>query len=231
MGSGALLMEYLPGSHLEYEKDYKKAAIIFSKIHVLEPSPDLIVQSSPVFDIAGESLSLITRHADHPLKEEGTKLLNYHEKVMKLGEETETLFRNESMCMVNTEVNSHNFLVSRDSAFLVEWVKSVVSYRSQDLGHFLVPTTTLWKSDHIFSDEQRIDFLKTYNETAATGIPLDEISRKTLVLEKTILLRGLSWCYMAYYEYTETERSLRNTVTFNRIKKYLTDIDWFLKTE
>ena len=67
MGSGVLLMEYLPGSHLEYEKDYEKAAVIFSKIHALEPSPDLIVQSNPVFDIAGESLSLITRQAAHPL--------------------------------------------------------------------------------------------------------------------------------------------------------------------
>jgi len=49
-------------------------------------------------------------------------------------------------------------------------------------------------------------------------------------MEKTILLRALSWCYMAWYEYTRTARPLRNADTFAKISQYLADIPCILKS-
>ena len=171
---------------------------------------------------------MITRYSDHPLQKEKRILLDYYDQIIRLGEEKADFFKNESMCIVNTEVNSHNFLISETSGFLVDWEKAVNSYRYQDLGHFLVPTTTLWKTDYVYSNEEKHSFLKHYYDSLSLDLSLEELIEKTRLLERTILLRGLSWCYMAYYEYTETERSLTSNSTFEKIKYYLDQIDWFL---
>jgi hypothetical protein len=57
------------------------------------------------------------------------------------------------------------------------------------------------------------------------GLDLNELFEKTKILERTILLRALSWCFMAYYEYTQVERKLRNPDTFEKIRDYLNDIE------
>jgi len=225
---GVLLMEFLYGDPLDYKEDRHVAAEIFSRIHRLPISADLIVQENPILDIADESYSMIARYSGHPLQKEKKILLDYYNEIVKLGEEKAEFFKNESMCIVNTEVNSHNFLISETSGFLVDWEKAVNSYRYQDLGHFLVPTTTLWKTDHVYSKSEKLSFLKHYYDTLSLDLSFEELTEKTQLLENTILLRGLSWCYMAYYEYTETERSLSSQSTFEKIQSYLDRIDWFL---
>ena len=71
-------------------------------------------------------------------------------------------------------------------------------------------------------------FLNRYQKGLTTPIPLEELRSGTKLLERTILLRGLSWCFMAYYEYTAIDRALKNMDTFHKIKDYLEKIDWFL---
>ncbi|MFW6313218.1 MAG: aminoglycoside phosphotransferase family protein, partial [Spirochaetota bacterium] len=105
----------------------------------------------------------------------------------------------------------------------------VASYRYQDLGHFLVPTTTLWKTDFRFDPSTRRRFLQDYHEAAAPPVGLDELDERTSLLEKTILLRAYSWVYMAYVEYTSGARSLTNSETFATIQRYLSEIDDFLE--
>jgi len=234
-GDGVLLMEYIPGDPLEYEKDFDEAARIFAAVHSQPLSADLIVQKKPVFDIAAESLGLIERFEDHPLKEQRLRLRTYHTEVLRLGEETETLFDEEPLCIVNTEVNSNNFIMRRrrkqgPCGFLVDWEKAVVSCRYQDLGHFVVPTTTLWKSDFTFDCESRLRFLETYRSCMDLGLSLEELSMKTEVLEKTILLRALSWCFMAYYEYSLEDRTLANQDTFEKIQMYMENMECFLSS-
>ena len=229
LDGGVLLMEYVPGRPLEYKKDISAAAGIFARIHNLPVSPLLIVQPNPILDIAEESFSLLNRYADHPLGREKKLLFDYHDKISLLGSDNRKTFQNEAMCIVNTEVNSHNFLIHADSGYLVDWEKAVVSYRYQDLGHFLVPTTTLWRGDYVYSPEEKKLFLNHYNTLMSPPVPFEELMHKTALLEKTILLRGLSWCFMAYYEYTQMDRSLKNTETFKQIKGYLDRIEWFLK--
>ena len=72
-------------------------------------------------------------------------------------------------CCINTELNSTNFLVNdRDDnekeAYLVDWEKPLYGDPAQDLGHFLAPTTTFWKTDVILDQEQMDAFLDTYIE-------------------------------------------------------------------
>jgi aminoglycoside phosphotransferase (APT) family kinase protein len=234
-GDGVLLMEYIPGEPLEYEKDFDEAARIFAAVHSQPLSADLIVQRRPVFDIAAESLGLIERFEDHPLKEQRQRLRTYHREVLRLGEATEKLFDDEQPCIVNTEVNSRNFVMrgtphGGPRGFLVDWEKAVVSCRYQDLGHFVVPTTTLWKSEFTFDGERRLRFLETYQSCINLGLSLEELSMKTEVLEKTILLRALSWCFMAYYEYSREGRTLTNRDTFEKIQMYMENMECFLSS-
>lgn len=228
LGGGALLMTYLPGQPLVYERDLERAAHVFGRVHTVPVPTGLVVQADPVRDIARESDGLINRFADHPLEKERDQIRAYHDSVLALADQTRSLFEGEALCLVNTEVNSGNFLISDAGAFLVDWEKAVASYRYQDLGHFMVPTTTLWKSDTVLGPEERKRFLVAYREAACPDMDLDDLIQKSRLMEKTILLRALSWCFMAWYEYTQTERPLQNRDTFAKINQYLADIPWIL---
>ena len=171
---------------------------------------------------------MINRFSDHPLAGERSLLLRYYEKVLRLAEDSRELFSNERLCIVNTEVNSQNFIVQGEKAHLVDWEKAVVSCRYQDLGHFLVPTTTLWKSSYVYSEEEKRLFLRYYAQNLELEMDMEELFEKTRILERTILLRAMSWCFMAYYEYTREERKLRNRDTFAKIREYLGGIDSLL---
>lgn len=226
-GNGVLLMEYLEGRALDYRRDTGTAATIFAAVHTQQTGDGMIVQQSPIHDIAAESLRLIECYRDHPMQDIRHRLLVYRDEILELAESNAALYSDEPMCIVNTEVNSENFIIGSGS-YLVDWEKAVVSCRYQDLGHFLVPTTTLWKSDFTFDDETRRAFLSAYASRVGLQIDIDELARRTAVMEKTILLRALSWCYMAYYEYTHRERPLKNMSTFQKITEYLEDIECFL---
>lgn len=228
VAGGALLMEFLPGVPLDYSKDHAAAADIFARIHALAPPAGLVTQERPVLDIAAESMGLLTRFSDHPLERERKTLLEYHDTIARLGEDSLWLFEGEPLCIVNTEVNSHNFLINREKSYLVDWEKAVTSCRYQDLGHFLTPTTTRWRSDYVYAGEEKRRFLRRYHGKGTPGMPFEELCEKTRILERTIILRGLSWCFMAYYEYTKGERALKSEYTFRKIKEYLSDIPWFL---
>ena len=228
LGGGALLMTYLPGKPLVYQRDLDKAAHIFARVHGVSLPKGLVVQADPVMDIARESKGLLNRFPDHPLVKERDLIQAYYDRVLLLADEARTLFSNETRCLVNTEVNSENFLISESGAYLVDWEKAVESYRYQDLAHFMVPSTTLWKSDTILTQEEKKYFLAAYLCEASLDMDLKAMIQKTRVMEKVILLRALSWCFMAWYEYTQTERPLQNRETFAKINQYLADIPWIL---
>ena len=227
---GVLLMEHIQGRPLDYRQDMAAAAQIFARVHAQPVSEGLILQANPIQDISRECWELLHRYPDHPLVEEKRQILSYFKTVQQLAEETKDLFATERLCIVNTEVNSNNFLIGPNRACLVDWEKAVVSQPYQDLGHFLVPTTTLWKSETLYTPEDKKTFLQLYRQAAGLDLPIEELIFKTAVLEKTILLRALSWSFMAYYEYTQTDRPIQNQDTFARIKHYLGDIQWILSS-
>ena len=228
LGNGVLLMEYIPGRPLDYVKDLDTAARIFARIHRLPTDPRLIVQEDPIRDIAAESLGMLKRCDGREYNEVRNLLLQYYEDILEMAAHSPLMFEGESWCIVNTEVNSGNFLVDSRRSCLVDWEKAVVSCRYQDLAHFLVPTTTLWKTDCRLNKEARGVFLETYREQLGLDIPLAELREKTAIMERVILLRALSWCYMAWHEYTSRNRALTNDTTFRKIVSYLDEARCFL---
>ncbi len=227
-GHGVLLMEYLPGDSLDYARDSARAARVLARIHATAPSPMLLSQRDPMADIILESERLLGSFDDHPLIGQKKTLLKYRDRLqVRFGRNT-AVFADDDLTITNTEVNSGNFIVNHDDAFLVDWEKAVNSHRYQDLGHFLVSTTTLWKTDYLFDDTTRRSFLGAYRKHSQLDIDLDELMHKTGMMEDVILLRALSWCYMAFYQYTHPGRAIRNQATFRRIRWYLDRISWFL---
>ncbi len=234
-GKGVLLMEYLPGRPLDYATHSDQAARVLARVHaqpVLAKSPAglplLVVQANPVQDIADESLDLLQRYPEHPLRKERERLLRYHQEVEVLGRDTAHLFAEEPLVLVNSEVNSHNFIVQEGQAWLVDWEKAVISQRWQDLGHFLAPTTTQWKREFVYSAEQKQAFVQSYLQEAGLDMAPEDALQRCKVLERTILLRALSWCYMAWHEYTSQERALTNQDTFNKMVQYLGQMEQLL---
>lgn len=227
---GVLLMEYIEGRPLDYNCDSEKAAFIFSQIHKLPCDSRLIVQADPLKDICSESLKLINMNSSSEYSNVRLLLLKYHDEMLELSEREKNIFSSERLCTVNSEVNSGNFIISDTRSVLVDWEKSVVSYRYQDLGHFLVPTTTLWKTDYRFTPAGKADFLKSYLGYSELDMNIDELFYKTGLLEKVILLRALSWCYMAYEQYASGNKKLTHDETFDRIKYYLDNAECFLKS-
>jgi predicted Ser/Thr protein kinase len=229
-GNGVLLMQYLKGRPLDYPVDLDTAAAIFSKIHAAAVTQHLQVQSDPLKEIAAESYSLLNRYEMRDYKEEKKTLLNLHEEILNASEKNAGSLKDESLCIVNTEVNSHNFIIHPEQSYLVDWEKAVISCRFQDLAHFLSPTTTLWRTGYEYSAEEKRRFLESYRKQ--TGLPdsVSDLTLKTGVMMKAVILRALSWCYMAWYEYSRNMKPIRNHEVMDKLKMYLEQTECFLKS-
>jgi thiamine kinase-like enzyme len=157
-------------------------------------------------------------------------LAGMHETIAGNARSNARFFQGEDKCLVNTEVNSGNFIIGKGSAHLVDWEKAVFSCRYMDLAHFMAKTTTLWKTDFYMKDEERKLFLSEYYSALRfrEGLTIDVVTERTKFIEKAVLLRAMSWCYMAYYEYVNTMRPIKNVKTFKKIKEYLGGAEWFL---
>ena len=226
---GVLLMDFVPGRPLRYETDLATAATIFARVHAQPCSEHLLSQPQPVLDIVAECEELLDRYPDHPLPQAQKTIQNYLETIRRMGEDSRDFFTAQEQCIVNTEVNANNFCINPGGrSFLVDWEKAVVSSRYQDLGHFLVQTTTRWKTATVLTEAQKRDFLTSYRDASGLDCDLEELHYGTRLLEKTILLRALSWCAMAYYEYTQTDRPIQNRDTFAKISEYLDNVEWIL---
>lgn len=229
-GGGAMLMEFLPGRPLDYARDLPTAAAIFAAVHRQPVCPELIRQDDPVTAIAAESLALLNRFPDHPLQRERGILLDYRERVMRLGEEHRSAFLSEPVCIVNTEVNSGNFLINEGQSYLVDWEKAVASSRYQDLAHFVAATTTLWRTESVLSQEQKNAFLNAYARELPQAPPMEQLRTLCAIMEQATVLRGLSWCFMAHYEYATT-RALTSEQTARTISRYMREIERFVAAQ
>ena len=124
--------------------------------------------------------------------------------------------------MVNTELNSGNFLIDRDGhSSLVDWEKPLLSEPAQDLGHFLAPTTTFWKTDVILTPEEVKSFITKYIAAVNGRMDTDSLASRLPLYFTVTCLRGITWCAMAYREYCQPGRELRNEDTFRKLKAYL----------
>ena len=217
-----LVMEWLPGRALQYETDLPIAAQILADIHSTPVPADcgLLRPDYPAQAIYEECLQMAQHYFDwEEADPEVTGLLQL--LVAEIGKLSLTEESDAPLCMVNTELNSGNFLIDGENSHLVDWEKPLLSEPAQDLGHFLAPTTTFWKTDVILTPEQVKDFAADY--VAAVGQRMDcaTLSQRLPLFFTVTCLRGVTWCAMAYREYCQPGRELRNEDTFQKLKAYL----------
>lgn len=121
-------------------------------------------------------------------------------------------------CVINTELNSGNFIINDEAprAFscIIDWEKPVIADCEQDIAHFLVPTTTNWKTDTILSAAEIRAFLDEYARFRAVDT---QLLRTYMQLN---VLRGITWCAMAFVQYSHGEGA-RNVDTWKKIQEFL----------
>lgn len=221
--NGVILMEYLQGRSLIYQKDMDKAAKIFSNIHSLDVTNvnNFILEENLFTDRINETnfwLKDVFKSEKVTINQKNFfyKLLDYLEK----NKYKEKYFKeNKILCLNNTEVNSKNFIIS-DKSYLIDWEKAVISDPCQDITHFIVITTTKWKTDFVASKDYEDSFFKAYEKFLGKKIYIKE---RVNLYKPYMYSRALSWCINAYIEYLKETKLIKNEDTFKKIKEF-TDI-------
>ena len=216
-----LVMEHLPGRPLRYETDLEIAAEIFADIHALPVGGDLIEPENPLEAILDECRQMVSHYYEWDRADpEVVRLLQMLEKEISARDLTAPAGIRK--CIVNTEVNSGNFLINPGAqSYLIDWEKPLISEPAQDLGHFLVPTTTFWKTDVILKPEDIRHFVRCYDRAVNGRFETASLAERLPLYFTVTCLRGVTWCAMAYREYCQPDRAISNPDTFRKLKAYL----------
>ena len=220
-GHHCLVMEHLPGRPLGYETDLEIAAEIFADIHALPAGGNLMEPENPLEAILDECRQMVSHYYEWDKADpEVVRLLQTLEKEISARDLTAPAGIRK--CMVNTEVNSGNFLINPGAqSYLIDWEKPLISEPAQDLGHFLVPTTTFWKTDVILKPEDIRHFVRCYERAVAGRFETASLAERLPLYFTVTCLRGVTWCAMAYREYCQPDRAISNPDTFEKLKAYL----------
>lgn len=222
---GTLVMEWLPGRALNYRTDLQKAAEIFADIHSTPIPADnkLIAPNFPAKAIYDECLEMVQHYFTWE-KAEPVIISLLNELIDEIGKLPLTEISTAPKCIVNTEVNSGNFLINDEGkSYLIDWEKPLLSEPAQDLGHFLVPTTTFWKTDVILTPEEIREFVAHYKKALNGRMDTTSLSERLPLFFTVTCLRGVTWCAMALREYSQPDRPLNNADTFAKIKDYINE--------
>lgn len=221
-----IVEEYLPGRPLDYSTDLAAAARCVAEIHELGV-PDkhhLQLHPDPAPSVLSESRQLVEPYMEWDEAPEGSKraLRGAFGKVEGYLEE-ENLFSEEDLAIVNYDLNTHNFVVDRTGgAKLLDWEKARVAPRTEDVAHFLIPTTTLWRGESaaLLSEDQEEEFIETY--LSHSRIPdKDRFMAQLSAMRVMISLRAVSWCAWALQETERESRPITNEETINKCRTYL----------
>ena len=220
-GRQCLVMEHLPGRPLQYETDLETAAEIFADIHALPPATGLIEPENPLEAIIDECRRMVRHYYEWEQADmEVIHLLETLEREISAKDLTAPAGLRK--CIVNTEVNSGNFLINPGGrSYLIDWEKPLISEPAQDLGHFLVPTTTFWKTDVILKPEEIRHFVRCYDRAVNGRFETASLWSRLPLYFTVTCLRGVTWCAMAYREYCQPGRAITNADTFRKIQEYL----------
>lgn len=226
LDQGVMVMEFLPGETLDYHNGLDGVAACLADIHSVkldeEEKATLITPENPLEAILDECEEMVKKYMESPLGEEKKK-----EKIREMldtGWEIVKSIPNEPVyqCCINTELNNTNFLVEENGyTYLVDWEKPLYADPAQDLGHFLAPTTTFWKTDVLLERDEMLAFLDTYIEAVNGRFDVTGLKKRTMQFTGITCLRGITWCAMAWVEYREPGRTLFNQSTFEKLNAYM----------
>lgn len=205
-----ILEGYLPGRPLEYATDLRTAARCVAAVHALGVPERHHLHSHP--DPAPAVLAESARLLEPYLEWEGAA----QESKLALGEaferirefqEVEGLFEPDDLAIVNYDLNTHNFVVERGEARLLDWEKARIAPRTEDVAHFLLPTTTLWRDETAtrLTREQEREFLDEYASHAGV-VGRERFETQLTAVRIMISLRAVSWCAWALQAHERGER-------------------------
>jgi aminoglycoside phosphotransferase (APT) family kinase protein len=225
---GVLGMSFIPGETLDYHRDLAQAAQLMARYHQLQ-LPDetihLIREGRPlsfIFERGVRKLEvLLSSDLAHP------DLCTYFKEVIDWADQArhqESFFiRDPWQCIINSEVNNTNWIVDRktDSIHLVDWEKPMWGDPSQDLSHFRVPTTTLWKTDIRLTAQDQAEMMRAYQSALQDRHLRDTIEERTRLRDPFNCLRGVSWCAMTWVNYQSDQHRLKNQATWRKLSMYV----------
>jgi aminoglycoside phosphotransferase (APT) family kinase protein len=221
---GIMVMEYLPGHALDYEKELLYAADCLADIHSIDLGKEtsLVAPDNPLKAILEECEEMFRTYEESALGAEGKK--RKIRRMLDRGwERADSLPKPDYRCCINTELNSTNFLINGEGKgnYLIDWEKPIYGDPAQDLGHFLAPTTTFWKTDVILESEQMEKFTDAYIKKAAGRFNVDGLKERTWAYIPITCLRGITWCAMAWVEYKQPDKEIINESTARKLEAYL----------
>ena len=107
--------------------------------------------------------------------------------------------------------------------YLIDWEKPLFGDPAQDLGHFLAPTTTFWKTDVILREEEIENFLNEYLKCVGARFDITGLKERTKIFMEITCLRGITWCAMAWVQYQQPDKLIINESTYRKLEDYLSD--------
>ena len=228
LDKGILVMEYLPGVALDYTKDLNKAADILVDIHRQSlPENTGLIEAGAGFNFVLDECEEMFKHytqSNYADKETEKRIRKLLDMGWEMSDKWKDSFDGLYKCLINTELNSTNFLINESGKnYLIDWEKAVLGFPAQDIGHFLAPTSTFWKTDIILTKAEIEGFIENYINKASRYFDTYRIKETSLAFIKINCLRGLSWCAMAYVQYKEADKDLMNESTRVKLDAYLAD--------
>ena len=225
---GVLIMEFLPGEPLDYNRDLKDAAQLFANIHQVKVPRNcnhLIREDEPLSLIYNECKNLLQHYFDSNLADES--ICSYLKEVLLWADEKrleESYYQKDPWhCIINTEVNSGNFIVNRETGtiHLVDWEMPRWGDPSQDLSHFCSPLTTLWKTAYQMSPRIKRDFIDAYCKGIHDSHLRDTLRDRIKLRDPFVYLRGISWSAMGWVAYQTNFAGMKNPDTWQTLQKYI----------
>ena len=228
LNNGILIMDYLPGESLDYGRDLWDAAGLFATIHQIDvpkAQNHLIREEAPLTLIYEECAGLLRQYFDSDLAQPDIRdylmeLINWAETARS----QETFYQQDPWpCIVNTEVNSGNFIVNRqqETIHLVDWEMPRWGDPSQDLCHFCSPLTTLWKTSWRMTEEDQRRFLQTYSRHLQDRHLRDTLVDRVRLRDPFVYLRGISWSAMGWVAYQTQFSGMKNPDTWAKLQQYM----------
>lgn len=229
---GISIIEFLEGDHLDYRRDIEGAAATFARVHsvaVAGQDNHLIREEQPLTLIYNECKKLLGVYFTSPLADPAIshylgKLLDWADSERK---KENYFLEDPSLAIVNTEVNSGNFIVNRQNktTHLIDWEMPRWGDPSSDLCHFCSPLTTLWKSEYRFTDKDYKRFIEAYKANSRSDHLKRTLTDRMHLKNPFVYLRGISWSAMGWVAYQTESGGIRNEETWKKLCAYL-DLDF-----
>ena len=225
---GILIMQYMPGEALDYTRDLPAAAKLLATIHQLKVPREknhLICENAPLTLIYEECTGLLQTYFNSQFS--NPDIRSYLKELIDWAAEAraaEKFYQQDPWpCVINTEVNSGNFIVNRqqDTISLVDWEMPRWGDPSQDLCHFCSPLTTLWKTNWRMTDAQKSEFLKMYCRHLHDRHLRSTLAERVRLRQPFVFLRGICWSAMGWVAYQTEFSGMKNPDTWVKLQQYM----------